>query len=240
MAIRETLLKVNDKTVALIGGFSSTTHMTMTLLTEQGADVALVGREQPELRRVVEHINDQREIYPHYGRAGVIGAELKEVKEAPEIIARIIHSFGRLDVLIDTLPCQSNCFPISKALVTEAFKFLTSRQKSRILFLRHHESLKALPADHEDFQTWKQQLKSESIAKNLTVNELILGITEEYLLREYPKSSSIKTSFDEVKKQWPHAKILEPYDVASWLLYLASPLSQALNGQKILLDYGTI
>jgi enoyl-[acyl-carrier-protein] reductase (NADH) len=141
MAGRDSLLKLNDKTVAIVGGFSSLTQMMLTLLSEQGADVALVGKETPEARRYVEHLNDQREIYPHFGRAGVISSDLSNAHETADLIGRVVHSFGRLDSLVDTLPCERSDLAFSESLVEQSIKYLTSRPRSRIVFVHHNPLL---------------------------------------------------------------------------------------------------
>lgn len=235
MAARESIFKLNDKTVAIIGGYSSMTQMMMTLLTEQGADVALIGTDRPEARRVCDHINDQREIYPHYGRCATLSSPLTEVREAKDIISRVVHSFHRLDVLIDTLPCDHSNLELSNAILDQALPFLTSRPRSRVIWISHHSKISGLTAE---FNARQNALAAEYASKNLTLNEVRLGISEEFLLKKFPKSSAIKSAFDEAKKQWPNAKLLDPYDIAATTLFLASPLSQALNNQCFYVDHG--
>lgn len=238
MAGRESLLKLNDKTVALVGRFSSLTQMLLTFLTEQGADVAIVDKASPEARRFCEHINDQREIKPYFGRAGVVTSELSQSTEAGDIINRVVHSFGRLDCMVDMLPCERTELELSKALASESLKFLTSRQRSRILWLVHHPTLQPTPQMHSQLRQMRHDFAQQYAAKNLTANELILGVTEEYLLRKSPKSPSIKQAFEELKKELPTARLLDPGDVAAWVMFLASPLSQAVNGQALFVDHG--
>lgn len=237
MAGRDSLLKLNDKTVAIVGEFSSMTQMILTHLSEQGADVALVGKESPEARRVCEHLNDQREIYPHYGRAGVIATDLGAAKDAGEIIARIVHSFGRLDTLVDTLPCTRADFVLSAGLVQESLKFLTSRPRSRLIWLSHHRQLQDL-SYADELKSLRTQMAEAFGPKNLTANELILGVSEEFLLRRNPRAPSIKLALEDLKKQLPHARLLDPSEIAAWVMFLASPLSQAVNGQTLNVDHG--
>jgi NAD(P)-dependent dehydrogenase (short-subunit alcohol dehydrogenase family) len=237
MAGRDSLLKLNDKTVAVVGEFSSMTQMILTLLSEQGADVALVGKESPEARRVCEHLNDQREIYAHYGRAGVIATDLAQAKDAADIVGRVVHSFGRLDCLVDTLPCTRGDFVLSAALVQESLKFLTSRPRSRIIWLSHHRQLQDIPFAAE-LESLRTQMAEAFGPKNLTANELVLGVSEEYLLRRNPKSPSMKIALEDLKKQIPRARLLEPSEIAAWVMFLASPLSQAVNGQALGVDHG--
>lgn len=238
MAGRDSLLKLNDKTIAIIGSFSSMTQSMLNLLSEQGADVALVGKESPEARRYVEHLNDQREIYPHFGRAGVISSDLNNPHEAADLIARVVHSYGRLDALVDTLPCEREDISLTEALAEQSLKFLTSRPRSRMMFMYHHSKLaKNLPAI-EQLNSLTDRWAKEWSGKNLTVNRLVLGFSEEYLLKNYPQKPSIKLAFEEAKENFVGARLLDPSEVATWVMYLASPLSQALNGQALHLDHG--
>lgn len=238
MAGRDSLLKLNDKTVAVVGRFSSLTQMLLTFLTEQGADVAVVGPQSPEARRFVEHLNDQRELHPHNGRSGVILSELTQVTEAADVVARVVHSFGRLDCLVDMLPCERSDLEISQALANESIKFLTSRQRSRIMWLTHHPTLQPTPELHMQLRQLRHEFARQYAPKNLTANELILGVTEEYILRQSPKGPSIKLAFEELKKTLPTARLLDPGEVAAWVMFLSSPLSQAVNGQALFVDHG--
>ncbi|MGE3386606.1 MAG: SDR family oxidoreductase [Bdellovibrionales bacterium] len=238
MAGRDSLLKLNDKTVAIVGAFNTMTQMILTHLSEQGADVALVGKESPEARRYVEHLNDQREIYPHYGRAGVINTELSNDKEAADLVGRVVHSFGRLDTLVDTLPLVRTDLTLSESLAQESLKFLTSRPRSRLMWLSPHPALEPAPETAKTLSRWRQYYSTEYISKNLTANELVIGVSDEFLLRKSPKSPSIKMTFEELKKTTPKARMLDPSELAAWVMFLSSPLSQAVNGQQLFIDHG--
>jgi NAD(P)-dependent dehydrogenase (short-subunit alcohol dehydrogenase family) len=241
MANRETLLRLNDKTVMLVGEFSSMTQMTLTLLCEQGSDVALVGKETPEARRYCDHISDQREIYPGYGRAGIVATDLAKAAlkptDAADIVARVLHSFGRLDALVDTLACSRTDPALSMALARESVKFLTSRPRSRMVWLSHHPRLQDTPGA-EALEALRKSMAQDFGAKNLTANELVLGVSEEFLLRNLPRSPSIKLGLEELKKQIPQARLLDPAEIAAWIMFVASPMSQAVNGQSLFVDHG--
>jgi enoyl-[acyl-carrier-protein] reductase (NADH) len=45
-------------------------------------------------------------------------------------------------------------------------------------------------------------------------------------------------AFEECKKTFPKARLLDPSEIAAWVMFLASPMSQALNGQELYLDHG--
>src|SRR5262249_27939816 len=125
----------------------------------------------------------------------------------------------------------------SKALVEESLKFLTSRPRSRLIWLTQHPQIWQNPS-RGDIRSLRDRLTREFGSKGLTANELILGISEEFLLRRSPKSPSIKAAFEELKSTWPHARLLEPGEIAAWVMFLCSPLSQALNGHSLFIDHG--
>lgn len=238
MAARDSLVKLNDKTVAIVGNFGSLVQMTMTLLTEQGADVALVGKLTPEARRYVDHLNDQREIYAHYGRAGVIATDLEKDNELQEAAAKVVHSFSRLDTLLDTMPCLGYSLDKCNLMFNQASKFLVSRPRSRYILLAHHGHLVGDQKQTDELHEYRRQKVIEFRGKNLTTNTVLLGLTEEYLLRKYPKLPSIKAGLEEEKKISASARLVEPIEAAAWLMFLASPLSQAVNGQTLCVDHG--
>lgn len=238
MAGRDHLLKLNDKTIAILGPFNNMVQSVLLQLCEQGADVAIIDKESPEARRFVDYVNDQREINPYYGRAGVISHDFSQIQTVGETLSKVVHSFGRLDCVVDTLPLSQNKMEASEAFKNESVRFLTSRPRSRILWLTPHRSLDGNAQTHETIGNWRKELTTSYAQKNLTANEVVVGITDEYLLKTYPKSPSIKKSFEDLKVQIPQAKILDGSEIAATLMFLCSPLSQGVNGVQIHLDHG--
>jgi len=204
--------------------------------------VALIGPERPENHRFVDYIMGQREIYHHFGRAGVISLNQFDGDHLKEALNRTVHSFGRLDVVVNLLGNQF--FPQNQDLLEAASPFLHSRPKSRYLLVSYRPDL--LMKLHEDLSEddiqhqrhWVCKMAKTHLNKNLTVNRLELGVTEEYLLERFPSAPSIRHALDEIKMEIPDTKLVEPHEVAAWIMFLASPLSQALTGQSLQVDHG--
>ena len=82
------------------------------------------------------------------------------------------------------------------------------------------------------------QIAAELREKMVTVNGLSLGVTEDLILKHYPKSGSIKKSLDELKEAHAEVRLVENMDVAACLSYLACAYSASLTGQVIQLNHG--
>jgi len=237
MAVRDPVLKLSDKTVALIGNFGSMIHMTMTVLTEQGANVALIGNESAEARRVIESLNDRRELYSHFGRATQIVSSLTSENMIQEAILRVVESFNRLDCLLDTGLCEGRNPTTLQKTAEIALKFLTSRPKGRLIIFYYdkniNQTLENWPTTDEINQLKENliHLAKDNQSKLLNCNCLELGLTEEFLLRKYPKAPSIRMAFEAFQKEHSDYRLLEPIDIAHCAMLLTSPLSQAISGQ---------
>ncbi|MNS95261.1 hypothetical protein D3C72_1295130 [compost metagenome] len=65
------------------------------------------------------------------------------------------------------------------------------------------------------------------------MNVLSLGLTEEYILAQFPEATSIKEAVEKLKQRDPSLRITEPDKVTNTVTYLVSQYGAALNGQVI-------
>lgn len=255
--MKDNALKLNDKTILISGPFCSITQSLVTLLTEYGADVALVGPEMSAMKRFTDNVTDGREIHPHFGRAMIVESSLSSESACQDAVSKVAETFGSIDVLIDThltnifngVQTESSVNEVtdlfeqvlmpSLYMARTSLQFLQGRQKSRMIFLAYDSVLQGLPGEalnaivRGGLPAFVQALSAEITNKSLCINCVALGVTEDYLLKRYPEANSIKVAFDEHQKLFPLSRIIEASDIASALAFLSSPLSAALSGQTL-------
>lgn len=239
------------KTILLTGPFNGVTQALLRTLTEQGADIAFVNDRTPNATKYIDGVNEAREIHADYGRAAYFGLPLKTDSQAKEALGRISESIGRIDVFIDASPLSwtaasevKEALKFSEMMSTQLMPFFQARQRGRIIYLFEDRSLGSIGVD--DFVSSYQEELCEHIAKasvafkeqSVTLNGVALGVTEDFILRHFPKSGSIKKSLLELQAKRPGVKLVEALDIATAIAYVAGTASGSLTGQVLRLTHG--
>ncbi len=254
--MRETTLKLNDKTVIVHGGNSTLVQALAHFFCEQGSDVAIVGAGAGALRKFAESLSMNREVHAHYGRVGVFELPLVSSRDAGDAISRVAESFGSVDIFVEASlyeksvafsesnwlqdlsdSCGVNLFtPL--LLAHSVLKFLVSRGKGRLLFLIKESSLLGSSGEsltavaQSGIAGFVRSFSDEVHNLQITVNGVAVGLTEEHILARFP-GLSIRDGLAQIKKSHPRADLVEPFDVAATVGFLASPLGQGISGQII-------
>lgn len=251
------LLPLKERTVALIGPLTSLTQNIAMQLSEQGADIALVGSDTNALTRLATLINDQREINPKLGRSTVISSGLKNEKETQEALSQCVHAFGSLEILIDAqILTQATAIrneATSAFFAEEGLRlfqsrfwlaknfqgFLKNRKRGRILFLYPETHRMGCDLDtlgaliNGGLENFVKALGVEMQELGATANAIAIGPTEEYLMNHFPEVSSVKEALEKLKIVFPQAKLLDNEKVAQGICFLCLPQGQALSGQTL-------
>src|SRR4051794_512687 len=101
-------LKLGERTVLITGATTSMGHGITNALSELGANVAILDKNLEKAQRLVDQINDAREVHSHRGRAVAIGADLAKPHHAREAVSRVVEVFGGVDIYIDALTLARN------------------------------------------------------------------------------------------------------------------------------------
>lgn len=245
--MRESPLRLSDKTTIVFGPPHALTQAIGSFMAEQGADVAFVGPSAGELRKFAENLMDNRQIRNSFGRSAAFETELNSEKDDMDAISRVAETFGGLDILIDThLTSFSEKEPSIEQrlrMARSALKFLEGRQRGRIVFLmskyapESDSEFKLKGQDLESFQQALTGLKDPVTDKNVTINGVTVGVTEEFLLKHYPKFS-LKDGIEKLKQAYPQLHLVEPLEVAATAAFLASPLGAGICTHILHVDRG--
>jgi 3-oxoacyl-[acyl-carrier protein] reductase len=248
--MKDSALRLQDKTILMTGPFNGTTQALLRTMTEFGSDIAYVSADTPNAGKYVDGINEAREANPHFGRAAFFHLPMSTEEEITEGFGRVAETFGRMDVLIDAGPLAWTDGPAAgletaRATAAKALPFFYAKQRGRIIFVFEDQSLARLnlPVAMDDDARAKltaliADLARENRAKNVTVNGLALGVTEDFVLRHFAKVGSIRRAMDELSQSHDGLKLVESTDVGLGAAYVASALSGSLTGQVLRLTHG--
>lgn len=242
----DSVLRLKDKTAVVAGPLSSVTRSILTVLTENGADVVLLGPGGNEARRFCENLSEAREANEAMGQAVAAENPLQSPSDAADGISKAAETFGGVDIFIDAHlePRAGSSWPeTTLALTDSALKFLQGRGKGRLLYLVYDESLSLLKGEmalrhRMGLSAFAKGYARESGSDHITINCLSIGVTEEFLLRRHPQATSIKLALEELHKVLPHARLVDTTAVANVVAFLSSPLSSAITGQTIAANAG--
>ena len=257
--MRDSQLKLTDKTILLTGNLSQVGQSTAMTLTEMGANVIfLVDSEMINgAERVASNITDSREINDALGRAAALSIDINS-KDYQEVLSRSAELFGGFDALVD-LRLLDKDSPINLATSEEDFSqviqeetdvisklaeqtlpFLQGRNRGRIIFSYFNALKLQWPSETltSEMEKLIQQYAGPSQKHRITINSLGVGITDEYLLAKYPKSGSLKNALEEIQSETPTAAMVQASQVANVIAFLSSPMSSAITAQNINVNHG--
>lgn len=245
---------LRERTALIVGPFSTTVQSLMMGLTQMGSDCVHLDFDNVGSQRFCNQINDAREINPKFGRALAIKSAMKSADDIKDAVSMAAQSFGSVDLFIDAQTynkpnrykigapldyldeeVQHN-FKTSVLLTHAVLNFLKNRKRGRILYLLNEVYPDPVLAGARGALVPFAQALAKQVAEyNITVNVLKLGLTEEYILAQYPEAKSIKEALELLKVKEPHLRITEPEKVTNTITYLVSQYGVALNGQVICL-----
>lgn len=251
--------QLKEKTVLILGAFTTTTQSLVKSLTELGSDCVLLDHRDSLAAKFCQQITDLREVNPKNGRAAFLKAEMKNLAQARDIVGRASQVFGGVDVLIDgNFVNQATPFAAieqgvvdvelaenlkTSMLITNCvLQFFKNRKRGRIVYLMNESFLNAEGEDSLAIAYRTGLLEfAKTLAKqvqdvNVTVNTLSVGITEEYLLGHYPNATTIKEALELHKQRHPNARISDSEKVAQTVLFLVGSMGAVLSGQNLRLS----
>ena len=248
--MKDSALRLQDKTILMTGPFNGTTQALLRTMTEFGSDIAYVSADNPNSGKYVDGINEARETNPHFGRAAFFHLPMSTEEEIAEGFGRVAETFGRMDVMIDASPLAwtedtAKGLDSAGVMAARALPFFYAKQRGRLIYVFEDASIARLnlPVSMSDDARARltakiEDLARENRAKNVTVNGLSLGVTEDFVLRHFAKVGSIRRAMDELSASHEGLKLVESTDVGLGAAYLASALSGSLTGQVLRLTHG--
>ncbi len=243
---------LKERTALIYGPFNSTVQSLIMGLTQLGADCVLLNTDNAPSIRFCNQINDAREINLKFGRALSIKNPLLTEADTREAVNTAAHSFGSVDLFIDAqLINRPNGFKIGEeisyldeeihqnfkvsVLLTHAvLNYLKTRKRGRVLFLMNENYPDPILAGaRSGLIAFAQNLARQMSEFNVTLNVLSLGLTEEWVMAQYPQMKTIKDAVESLKQKDSSLKITEPEKIMNTVAFLLSQGGVSLTGQVL-------
>lgn len=148
--MKDSALRLQDKTIFLVGPFNGVSQAILRTMTEFGADVGFVSEHQ-YAGKFVEGVNEAREVHPEYGRAAQFNLPLTNEKQISEALGRVAESLGRMDILIDVTPlgwtaqtAPDAATTVCRELAAKLIPFFQAKQRGRIVYVFEDPALDQL------------------------------------------------------------------------------------------------
>ena len=257
-------LELKGKTAVIGGASKGLGRACAQALAEEGANVVLCSRSQPDIDKAVEEIRAATGV----GALGFAG-DLDKHETIRDLIASAVKRFGRLDVLVS----NSGGPPLSYAVNATEEQWATAVQRSLLFFARMaREALPHLKAAKQGriinilastvYQpipnlalsgatrmgvvAFAKSLADEVGRDGVLVNNVCPGsILSERMLsnvkaRAQQKSMPIEQALAERAAETALGRIGEPEELAHVVAFLASGKASYLTGTTLRVDGGLV
>lgn len=242
--------------VALVTGGSRGIGKAIALrLAEAGADIVL------NFVQSRTSADDTAQAIADLGRrVAIVQADVSEIDDVQSMIEFVGDAFGRLNILVsnaalnayqpilDVTPEQfatamnTNVRSLI-ALVQAARPLLSSSEgRAKVIGISNHGAEFALPnfglmgASKAALESTIRHLSCELGNQNINFNVVQAGLVETDATRQAPGFNEL---FEQrIRNVMLGGRLLEAADVANAVLFLASPLSDLIQGQTLVVDAG--
>jgi enoyl-[acyl-carrier protein] reductase III len=242
--------------VALVTGSSRGIGRACALrLAEAGADVIVnFVTSQGAAQDVAERIQRMGR------RAAVVKADVTEYEDVQGMLEFVREKFGRLDILVSNA-ASGGFRPLMEAtprhfeatmntnvrallyLVQSARTLLERREgRAKVIALSSHGAQLPLPdygligASKAALESVIRQLALEMGGQGVNCNVVRAGLVVTDSTRNFPQAEQIIAGAQ--AKSMVGGRLLTPDDVASAVLFLASPMADLVQGQTLIVDGG--
>ncbi|MDQ7778688.1 MAG: SDR family oxidoreductase [Planctomycetota bacterium] len=255
-------LGLKDRAVFIGGASAGLGKACAAAFAREGCSLMLVARREDELRKLAEELKTSTK-----ARIGFIAADLSTAKGVEKAVASTLDAYGRIDVVFTNTggPPPGTFFDHEEATWVAAFEQLLMsvvricrlviphmkrQQWGRIIndtSIAVKEPLDNLILSNV-FRTAVVSLAksiSREVARyNILVNNICPGFHATTRMEEVIRSRAKRTgaSYDDalaaVLKDVPLGRLLQPDELASLVVFLASEKASGITGTSILVDGG--
>lgn len=251
------MINLRGKTALVTGSARGIGRACALRLAEAGADVVInyVNQRQAALDAAAEIAELGR-------RAVVVKADVSEEEDVQSMLAAVRDQFGKLDILVSNaatggfrplLAATRQNFAASYNTNVLALLFLvqsalplmerkTGQERSKVIAISSHGSHMALPwygligSSKAALESLVRHLTLEVGDRGVNVNVVKAGLVPTDSTSRIPNSDALFSARKD------HAmmgeRMLEARDVADAVLFLASPLSDLVQGETLTVDGG--
>jgi len=241
---------LSEQTALVTGASQGIGRAVAIALGKSGAKVACLARNADKLAETVGVITEAG------GQAEAISCDVNQGKNVDEVFESLHEKWGRIDILVNNagitrdtlLPVMSDeqwddviatnlrgMFVFARA----ASKIMMRARQGRIINMSSVSGLVGnagqtnYSASKAGMIGFTRSLAKELAKRKVTVNAVAPGFIESEMTKALGDSI-----LGEVKKRIPANRIGQPEDIATAVLFLASPAASYITGQVITVDGG--
>lgn len=249
------MIDLTDKVALVTGASRGIGRATAIRLAEAGAHVVV---NYVTSRSAAEQTAE--EVAARGRDVAIVKADVSEQDDIESMIEFVDQTFGRLDILVSNaatggfrplLATTARNFEAAMNTNVRALLFLTqaavplmerSEGRKKIIGISSHGSHMALPmygvigGSKAALESIARHLALEIGDRGFNVNIVQAGLVETDSTKRLPGSDQMFAA--RRTRQMVGERDLEPTDVADAILFLASPLSDLVQGQTLIVDGG--
>lgn len=239
--------------VLVVGGYGGLGAVICEQFAEQGASVAVAGRSLEKATELVEKLR------ANGATALPLAVDVTSSASVAQAVAELEEAWGGIDVLVNsasklvTVPAEhfdeQQWVDVVQANLVGAFllsqgvgRSMLDKGAGRIIHLSSvrgdaggRMGFSAYGASKAGVNLLVKQLATEWGGRGLTVNAVAPG----FMRTDFVEAAQQNPQFvARLQQRIPIGRFAEPEEVASAVLYLASPLARFVNGQVIYVDGG--
>ncbi|MDX2158316.1 MAG: SDR family oxidoreductase [Hyphomicrobiaceae bacterium] len=255
-------LDLKGKSVLVTGGNRGIGLAIALAFAEEGANVAICGRDKAALAE------GEAKIAAKGVKARAVAVDLFTAAGCSDAVAAPVSAFGGLDVLVNnaSTAVSGNIETLDDDGLMErlngktlaymrccraALPYLRKSGRGRVICIGgtalRHASATALPSalGNSALTAFVKQFSTSVAAQGITANVVHPPFTktDRYPARRAALARQLGVTEAEAEARYtadfPIGRIVEPSDIAPMVLFLASPHASAITGQSIAIDGGS-
>lgn len=243
-------MKLTGKKALITGGNSGIGLATAKLFIEEGAEVAITGRNQNSLSEALQVLGPKARAY----RADVSSADDRQ-----QLFENLAKDFGKLDIVFANAGIGGQTFAGKTA--EEEFENIIRINLNGVFFtvnsaiplLRDGGSIilngsvigtlgqpgySAYAATKAGVRALARTLAADLAGRNIRVNVVAPGATKTPIWGRSRAASDVEALTDRLAKTIPLGRLGEPEEIAKAVLFLASDDSSYVNAVELFADGG--